>query len=264
MTPTSWNCAFCGRNNGKRSKEHLWPRALSRRVSQQWAMQKSIFWLRKIDKGVSKEPEIRDVCAECNNGPLSELDSYICTFYDAYLARTYEEGEVVSVSIDYDRLLRWLLKLCFNSSRIHQKDEFVFKSLRQYILGSAPTPETPMLFVQLVPPGMIPDVDFRRIPKHLGLDRTFYPVGNRVGFLMYESMDGRRKILRAVHLRAFSFFVAFFDPKNGSKSQSGFLRVFTSECPEAQFVRPGTSMLTMHCTGPDAWSSYRHSQIEME
>jgi hypothetical protein len=39
------------------------------------------------------------------------------------------------------------------------------------------------------------------------------PKNNRVGLVVFNAEGVGRKVLRAVHLRSFSFFLAFFDPK---------------------------------------------------
>jgi hypothetical protein len=60
---------------------------------------------------------------------------------------------------DYHRLKRWLLKMSFNSARIHAaKDEFVFPPLLPYILGKSESlGRSVQLYVQLSYPGEIPE-----------------------------------------------------------------------------------------------------------
>jgi hypothetical protein len=77
-------CAFCDRDVPRLTKEHLWPAALHNRAGKVNPIpgDRYQFYLKKIDKTVVGEPQIRDVCAECNNGPLSMLDEYACRLWD--------------------------------------------------------------------------------------------------------------------------------------------------------------------------------------
>jgi len=43
-----------------------------------------IAYLARAKKIAGKNQTIRDVCASCNNGPLSRLDGYVRGLYDAY------------------------------------------------------------------------------------------------------------------------------------------------------------------------------------
>ena len=95
---TSWVCAFCGPTDRKRTKEHLWPASLHRHVVALLDGGEQKFWVARLDKALSNEPTIRDVCAVCNNGELSKLDNYICEAFDRDFSVIRERGEKVSLS----------------------------------------------------------------------------------------------------------------------------------------------------------------------
>lgn len=60
---------------------------------------------------------VRDVCRECNGGPLGKLDEYGKRLYERHFADPVYAGEPVTLAADGERLVRWLLKVSFNSAR---------------------------------------------------------------------------------------------------------------------------------------------------
>ena len=74
---------------------------------------------------------VKDVCARCNNGALSALDTYACKLYDSYFSKTVERNEHVDFRYDHDQLLRWLLKVSYNSSRTTHVDAAFHRPLRK-------------------------------------------------------------------------------------------------------------------------------------
>src|SRR5688572_8163074 len=108
-------CAYCG-EPGVPTKEHLWPASLHRRPLAVNSQSKNIFWLARLRREIPSEPQIRDVCARCNNGVLSELDKYICEVFDKSFAKVLARHERVRFEPDYHLLKRWLLKMSFNSA----------------------------------------------------------------------------------------------------------------------------------------------------
>lgn len=88
--------------------------------------------------------QIKDVCADCNNGVLSELDQYFCRLYDSFIDdRIVRSGEQVQFCYEYDALLRWLLKMLYNNARAGKAAEEHVDRLRGYsgyIRGEETTP----------------------------------------------------------------------------------------------------------------------------
>src|SRR5260370_41732919 len=128
-------CAYCGAP-GPLTREHLWPAALHLRRLVADGDDRSLFWLRRTGNAIPSEVKIRDVCAKCNNIQLSALDNYGVGLFDRTFIRIPERYENVLFEYDYHSLKRWLLKLCFNSARVHAaRDLYVFQPLLPYILG---------------------------------------------------------------------------------------------------------------------------------
>jgi hypothetical protein len=135
MSSSARVCAFCGAGTDL-TKEHIFPDCLYKKVPS--GESTSIAKTPQGDKAVSDPPTVRDVCARCNNGPLSKLDTYICELHDQYFKTIVRTGDRVDFRFDFDRLLRWLLKVSYNTSRARgwyfQKDDKLIK----YVLGEGP------------------------------------------------------------------------------------------------------------------------------
>ncbi|MCQ2005695.1 hypothetical protein [Rhizobium sp. NRK18] len=245
-----WACAFCGSTDLKRTKEHLWPASLHRRTV---ALQDGIeqkFWLASLDKALSNEPIIRDVCAVCNNGELSKLDNYICTAFDHHFSIIRERGEEVILEYDYHLLKRWLLKISYNSARINKSDVPVFEPLIPYIMGQNMTAgRTVKLFLEMTYPSKVPPAEMQD-----GMPSIVRPAINRVGFFGYDASNGVN-MLRAVHLRSFSFLLAFLPGSATAASVNAFVAEFLSRRPSARELRASTSRATLLCDGIDCWAS---------
>src|ERR1700691_3337354 len=109
-------CAYCS-SAGPFTREHLTPRFIHKRIG------KNIFINIKTALGAEKillgaEPTIADVCQACNNGPLSQLDTYLSTIFDEFFSEWLQRSpKAIFFRYDYDLLLRCLMKLCFNMAR---------------------------------------------------------------------------------------------------------------------------------------------------
>lgn len=252
--PKSPSCAYCG-SQGPLTKEHLWPASLHRRLLAANEEEENIFWLRRLQREIGSEPTVRDVCGLCNNGVLSELDNYICDLFDRFFVHVLEKSEKVTFECDYHRLTRWLLKICYNSARIHSSfDVYVFPPLLPYILGkSIDLGRSVQLYLQLSYPG--------EVPKHLRppeLQPPFlcWPSDHRLGHIRFEDQKGRQKILRAVHLRSYLFYLAFFELNETNALRNEFQRAFLTQMQSTIMLRPSKASSTIICNGIDAWISF--------
>lgn len=150
-------CAYCNLERPL-TREHLWPAALHARLLHANAQEPSYFWLARLKKDISNEPTIRDVCAVCNNGELSRLDAYICRLFDIAMVDIPQRHARVRFEYDYHLLKRWLLKMSYNSARIHDsRDLFALRALLPYIMGSQlMLGRSVDLYLQLVYPEDVP------------------------------------------------------------------------------------------------------------
>lgn len=262
--PSVSTCAFCGLP-GTMTREHLWPAALHQRLLTANSQSQSAFWLRRLEKPIAAEPQIRDVCARCNNGVLSELDAYICELFDRSFIRMPARGDSISFDYDYHRLKRWLLKMSYNSARIHSAPDLeALEKTRKYILGDGDAlGRSTAVFLHLTYPERIPPSDVADVPASIAAD-LFYPAGNRAGYT-YFSVEGLGlRFLRSVHLRAFSFSLAYARDEGGRANQSELEELLSSHMPGIVRLRPSRPAVELRCNGMGAWESFKNAYAQID
>jgi hypothetical protein len=148
----SRSCAYCN-VDGTMTKEHIWSKALIERWESElkaYNPKTGIFY-----KG---EPVIKDVCANCNNVRLSQLDRYLANMYEAQLRNHVQRGDGVVFTYSYDLLLRSLLKISFNSCRAMGDDMKVIaahQKVKDYIIGTGKRPKGFSIRLQIVTPAKV-------------------------------------------------------------------------------------------------------------
>ena len=129
-------CAYCDREFGnglKRSAEHIFPQTLLDLYPEQDVSftPERVF---KDNKGLT----IADVCNECNNGKLSELDNY-----GGNLIREQFYNEIdyalkdsfVTATFDYEMFSKWIIKISYNYLRSRKVECSFVEHYKTWILG---------------------------------------------------------------------------------------------------------------------------------
>lgn len=131
-------CAYC-EHDRPATREHVIPSFIY--AFQKQVEQSFIGWNEVANRMVGGEAKIKDVCGECNNGTLGQLDSYAKQMLSdsGLLVQNYKDTSLC-LGYDYPLLLRWLLKVSFNSSRADGVHAAIFKEHIPFILGLAPPP----------------------------------------------------------------------------------------------------------------------------
>ncbi len=132
-------CAYCGQDR-KATREHVIPSFL---YSFQKELEQSVIgWNEVAGRMVKGEAKIKDVCAECNNGPLGQLDAYGKGFLtnSGLLVQNYRKDRLF-IQYEYSLLLRWLLKISFNSARADGVHAHFFDEHIPFIMGQDPPPK---------------------------------------------------------------------------------------------------------------------------
>jgi hypothetical protein len=253
-------CAYC-QAPGTLTREHLWPKSLQRRQTAANEMTSNAYWLARLQKYIPNEPQIRDVCAICNNEILSDLDTYVCGLFESTFVHIPARHTIVRFEYNYHMLKRWLLKLCFNSARIHNsRDLHALEVMRPYILGRDNLlGKSVQLFVQLSYPEELPeDVISPTAPAERPL--LFRPRLNRVGHMFFRVPGVGEKLLRAVHLRSFTFFLAFFKPDEARAVMDDFADHFSRHSRATVLLRASQPTVELLCNGTGAWTSFKGSK----
>jgi hypothetical protein len=170
-------------------------------------------------------------------------------------------NEKVEFECNYHLLKRWLLKMCFNSARIHNSPDLpALEVLLPYILGQRDDlSRSVQLFLQLsFPQEVTPEeVD---LESALAQPILFYPNMNRVGFGYYVAHGIGKKLMRTVHLRSYTFFLAFWQPGRGQAEQYDFANILTHHLNGTVLLRLGRPRVFLECTGIGAWDSFKYSR----
>lgn len=147
------------------TRKELFPKSLVRRTPNYRA---NIDHTRP-DKPLEAVPIVRDVCAQCNNVRLGALDSYSAQLADQYFNMFVERPVNVEFKCDSERLLRWLLKLLFNSVRVSGLPTDAYASLRQFILGQESSPRLKLdLLLGVIEPFRSETSNALLYPEHHG------------------------------------------------------------------------------------------------
>ena len=104
------SCVYCGQT-APLTREHIWPKWLHD------TGEYSLKYHSKPDKVLPSEHVIKDVCSQCNNGQLSELDSYAKSLHQRYFNKDYQSIKKEIFKYDFEKLSKWLLKVSYNSAR---------------------------------------------------------------------------------------------------------------------------------------------------
>ncbi len=200
-------CAYCERES-KPTREHLWPNGFIERVPSY-----NLRFSRRANKVFAGDLTIKDVCATCNNEVLGGLDAYACEMFDRYFRDFAVAGTEVLFEYDFDGLLRWLLKMSFNTARTLRPDT-PLAMLRPYILGGAPFPSELLSLTLDIAPPVTPS----------GGQRELRPSWVRCGEAkLRNSVDWC--IIRVVTIKSFNFFVLFTPDPEVAAPQEELLRV---------------------------------------
>ena len=187
-------CAYCGLPR-RPTREHIWPNGFLRRGSF------GLKYSARAGRTFEGDLIVRDVCETCNNGPLGALDSYACDLYDSNFGRFPEHFTPVRFAFEYSKLVRWLIKIAFNSARTQGHDDAeLLGRYRSVILGKGDSCLLNVdVFVALVGPGMLEFGPGRP-------NRKIYPQAARSGPLIIPDVDGYQHVsTRMVMINGYFF-----------------------------------------------------------
>lgn len=201
------------------SREHIWPNGFLQRGDF------GIKYSKRAGRTFQGDLIVRDVCEHCNNGPLSRLDAYACRLYDTNFGRFPEHFEPVDFAYDYSRLLRWLIKIAFNTARAnkHQDAKLLGRYRGSLLCKFDNSPINANAYVALIGPGSLNLGDRSR--------RKIYPQVARSGPIVLPGVSqGDDIITRMVMINAYAFtLIVSRTPEVSSRKVSGLLRQLPGE-----------------------------------
>ena len=151
---------------------------------------------------------VKDVCQACNGGVLSALDAYGKELYDRYFASPVYAGDSVEFKYDGNRLIRWFLKLSYNSARAQNADSRVLREYRNVVLGTAPLPDRIRCWLHVVAPTYhYPENSMPRPARReeRGDPNVDEPLWFRIGQFRLVSHPGPLLVQRTVVINSYAF-----------------------------------------------------------
>lgn len=188
-------CAYCDLDRPP-TKEHIWPKAL---IDKYDGLHTYNPRRNNFHRG---EPVVNDVCAVCNNKLLSPLDAYLSDRFDCIFSKIVEPGQTAEIEYEFQKLLRSLLKISYNSSRSSEdiKPSQLLSRYAKYILNGGYAP-TIHLRLQIV-------TSARAINLDEGAESAVHPTALRVGTLAYDGPLANRFLVRLVGINSYWFYIA--------------------------------------------------------
>jgi hypothetical protein len=251
-------CSYCD-SECKATREHVVP---------SWYIQtpgdSEVFSARAPLTHVKGDLVVKDVCTSCNNGPLADLDAYGKQLYQNFFAEPVYADESVAFECDGSRLLRWLLKLSYNSARAQNTDVRLFHGYRRAILGEAPFPDL-KCWLHVVTPSYIDEMQQivrpaqRREQYAENLDK---PLWFRIGQFRLPSHPALFLTQRIVMINSFAF--VFLIPNRGTQqcdtNVEQWSKAFTDGYPQARSISIGSNRFVIR-PGSDHTSLHRYGML---
>jgi len=231
------NCVYCGKTETPLTREHLFPQSLFQLIVKP-EVTSHYFSERIPSKFTEGELTVKDVCAKCNNGVLSELDEYQTKWAQKHADKFFFRGESIVMSYEYDTMLRWMLKFAFNSARVHNAaDTNLLMRFRGYMLGRAKRPARIRLSTGLIH-SFIPTT-----PEEIAAvgDKPLHPDLMRSSVMMVNFTSKYVFSVRRVSLAAFAFLVVAFEPSAPASELKSLTTLIDREYPGFRVLSPTES-----------------------
>src|SRR5690606_22611485 len=145
----------------------------------------------------------------CNNLILSALDGYGKELYERHFISPVYADEEVEFECDGDKLIRWLLKLSYNSARAQNADIRILREYRKLMLGLEPISDRVRVWVSLVTPTIIERAGNSRPAKReeSGSESLDEPLWFRIAQFRLPAFRAYTLVQRLVLINSFRFTI---------------------------------------------------------
>lgn len=199
-------CAYCGIDK-KCTREHIIPNGFIKKMN----MEEQITWNEASPKRViDGHLVIKDVCAECNNGVLSDLDGYALNLITKYNCKIVKNTKKVYFKCNYNMLARWILKVCYNSARANKReyDIRLYKQFINYIKNGGETTNKILIYLNFM--GLESDsknINYYHLNKKSKYSIDFFRIAP---FAMRDKISHYFR-MRIILINSFAFLLVVFD-----------------------------------------------------
>lgn len=208
--------AYCKKEN-KFTREHIWPKSI---IERQFSNTAKYTYNSKNNNFYIGEPVTKDVCSECNNQKLSNIDNCLIQAYEKYFCNIIHSGDGVFFEYNYENLLRGLLKISFNSARSQENKSIAsaHEQFANYILNGG-YKRNVMLRLQIV-------TDTKEIDIVTREEKIFSPKSLRVDTIPYDGFLRNRFLVRIVAINSFYFYIIISFKKEAPHKWKQFVSAF--------------------------------------
>lgn len=255
-------CAYCGQP-GALTREHIYPQFLYKLSGTPLSG-----FNEAANKVTHGERFITDVCKACNNGPLGDLDSYgRVYFHKNDLQRTFSHEGTTTVYYDYHLLVRWLLKVSFNSYRTIHDEPGLFAPLIPYILRDEKRPPEGMVRVSLevIRDHKIGPENILRVPEAFAQSGFIPCHGFRTGRLVLP-YEISAHLMRHFQINSHFLILLIFPEQTDEQSRSRIERDLKLLLPDCHALDPRQSQMVIPISRRDTinvFHDYLHPQQRM-
>lgn len=196
-------CAYCHKEK-KLTREHIIPESFLKRTN----TPEMKTWLdRAPNKFINSDMVIKDVCPECNNGILSELDSYAVNLIVSYNKKLKANTQKLLFHFDYYKLSKWLLKVCFNSARANKcnDDAELYSTLVPYIMENSIPHSKFSIYASLI------ELDYKHETYYHLTDQSYEIDHFRISPFRLKNLSSYKCSLRMIMVNSFAFIIMVFD-----------------------------------------------------
>lgn len=201
-------CAYCD-NEGKMSREHIIPKGFIDHMN----VEEQSVWSDKAPARLIKgELTVKDVCADCNNRELSQLDDYALNLILKYNECLSISTKKIYFKYNYNMLVRWLLKICYNSARANDA-EFDIKLYQKnvdYIMNRGYAESNITVFAIYMGSGCL-SKEMAEHCYHLKDEREFEIDWFRIGPFRLTEHSTYYCASRCIIINSFAFFIVVSD-----------------------------------------------------
>lgn len=242
-------CAYCGEAK-KLTREHIIPNWYIKKEDET----ENNFFLAKAKSFLKSDLVVKDVCSQCNGGPLSHLDNYGKKIFDKYLTHFIYKGQVVRFSYDYSKFIKWLVKLSYNSSRANDSDFEILSQYANVLITDNPIPDNIFVYCGLVAPSIIKNDEVHLAEK--SEESMFEPDWFRIGVFRVADFNSLNWSFRHVSINSYIFYI-FASKLSGSELKSEYQLLRKAIDKETRFGQE-LSRSGVYQSSPvlDAFNSY--------
>ncbi|ELY22214.1 hypothetical protein ACK8HJ_22185 [Vreelandella titanicae] len=239
-------CSYC-ENECSLTREHIIPNFLYRYQKRNGG---HIGWNEGAQKIIGGEAQIKDVCQRCNNGVLHDLDDYGREFLEN--AGIFVENFLIKqhvVYYDYCSLLRWLLKISFNSARASKNQASVFEYQKGFILNGsgssdAEHPKETFLLAGLVKPASLSEDEAKKYASQLPISDEGFSNPFFIRLSWVPAISGSH-VIRLVVIGALVFHLVIFNNEVKPGFRRSQVRRWLKENKGMQLVDPAKKAITL-------------------